>query len=174
MTALPPAVRGTIKLGLCVLLATGVYAIGDWLVDAIWPGTSLSLIGYGYTVGAIALSYQPAVANMRRSFSRRAIGTAGGMAIGIACWYFPVGGTVTGVVAAMTLGWGFGILIDGMNTADKAAYFAGFTVLYPADHPAISIVSRSVGIALGFLAVLIVVTYVWPTSEPEERRWNPS
>ncbi len=166
----PPALRGTIKVGLAVLLATGVYAIGDWLVDVISPGTSLSLIGYGYTVGAIALSYNSAAKSVRTSFGRRFVGTVGGLAIGIVCWHFPVGDVVTGVVAAMVLGWGFGMLIDGMGTADKAAYFAGITVLSPAENQLDSIISRSVGIGLGFLAVLMVVTWVWPTEQPEERR----
>jgi hypothetical protein len=172
---LSPAVRGTIKVGLATLLAAAALALGDAVVrlladGGVLPeGTHLPAVGYGYAVGAIALSYQSVLPHAHRSFRRRFVGTIGGMAIGIACWYLPAGPIVSAVPATM-LGWGFGILIDGMATADKAAYFAGATALYPASDPVESVASRTAGIFLGYLAVVIVVSLVWPADAPEERQ----
>lgn len=171
---LPPAVRGTIKVFLAVLVATLAYAIADGVIrllaDAgvLAPGTKLPAVGYGYAVGAIALSYQSFVPHLRRSFRRRFIGTIGGMLIGMAFWYGPFG-PIASVAPAVAFGWGFGILIDGTNTADKAAYFAGMTALYPDAQPLFGILSRSAGILFGFVAVLLVIGYVWPATEPEDR-----
>ncbi|MEI6689536.1 MAG: hypothetical protein WCN97_09305 [Thermoleophilia bacterium] len=172
---LSPAVRGTIKVGLATLFATGALALGGVVIrllahaGVLSADAQLPAVGYGYAVGAIALSYQSVLPHAHRAFRRRFAGTLGGMAIGIACWYLP-GGTIASVVPATALGWGFGILIDGMLTADKAAYFAGATALYPADNPLASIASRTAGIFLGYLAVVIVITLIWPAEAPEERQ----
>lgn len=119
-------------------------------------------------VAAIALSYQSTAPQMKASFRRRFIGTVGGMVIGAAAWYLP-GGTVMAVVAAVMAGWGFGIRIDGMGTADKSAFLAGLTALYPTDHPLFSLLARSAGLLVGFMVVVFVVTQVWPSDAPEER-----
>lgn len=171
---LSPGLRGTIKIFLAILLATLAYALADQITKALAdagvlaPGTKMPAIGYGYAVGAIALSYQSFVPHLRRSFRRRFIGTIGGMLIGMAFWYGPFG-PIASVAPAVAIGWGFGILIDGMSTADKAAYFAGMTALYPDAQPILGILARSAGILFGFVAVLIVIAYVWPATEPEER-----
>lgn len=170
----PPAVRGTIKVFLAILLSTLVYAVVDGIVrlladrGVLAPDTRMPTIGYGYAVGAIALSYQSFVPHLRRSFRRRFVGTIGGMVIGMAFWYGPFG-PVASVAPAVAIGWGFGILIDGTNTADKSAYFAGMTALYPDAQPLIGIFARSAGILFGFIAVLVVIAYIWPATEPEER-----
>jgi hypothetical protein len=170
----PPAVRGTIKVFLAILVATLAYAVADAIVrlladrGVLAPGTKMPTVGYGYAVGAIALSYQSFVPHLRRSFRRRFIGTIGGMLIGMAFWYAPLG-PVASVAPAAAVGWGLGILIDGTSTADKGAYFAGMTALYPDAQPIFGLVARSAGILFGFVAVLLVIAYVWPATEPEDR-----
>lgn len=177
---LSPAWRGTIKVGLCVLLATILFRLGDallWLLGSagiVPDDVSAPWIAYEYAVAAIALSYQSMAPQMKASFRRRFVGTVGGMLIGAAAWYLP-GGTVMAVVPAVLVGWGFGIWIDGMGTADKSAFLAGLTALYPTDHPLFSLFARSAGLLIGFIVVLVVVTQVWPADAPEERadagRW---
>ena len=172
---IPPAVRGTLKIGLAALITALVFLLADGVVRlfsaAGWiaDGASLPWTAFEYAVGAIALSYQSTGPRLRRSFRRRSIGTIGGMIIGVACWNLP-GGPIASVPVALTLGWAFGVYVDGMDVADKSAFFAVVTVLVPSDNPWASIAARGLGILIGFAVAYLVVAYVWPTDAPEERK----
>ena len=169
-----PMWRGVIKVTLAMVILSAMYAVADFLLwemgRAGWidPDAATPKYAAEYGLAAIALSYMPQRGDMRRSFSRRFAGTAAGVIVGAVIWQVPIPDYI-GAVIAVGAGWAIGSYIGGMAVADKAAFFAGITALQPADHVTLSLASRLAGTALGFIAVYLVITYVWPTDEPEER-----
>lgn len=170
---LSPVWRGVVKVTLAMALVALMYGLADVLLLAAarvgWvdPGTETPKYAAEYALAAVALSYQADPVAMRRSFVRRFAGTAAGIGVGALLWNLPLDTPITAIIS-VGAGWAAGVMIGGVDVADKAAFFAGITALQPADDFAFSLLSRLTGTALGFVAVLVVITWVWPTDRPEE------